>query len=68
LAVLSTNCRCDAGSLHLTTLPEHSPQPDEKLPELGLVPLLRVQISLVMVNGVNQPSDLVLVQLDLHAS
>jgi hypothetical protein len=49
------------------SLPEHFPESHEQLPELRLVPLLRVQISLVVVDGVDQPSDLILVQVDLHA-
>ena len=48
-------------------LPEHLPEPHNQLPELRLVPLLRVQIRFVVIQGVNQPPDLVLVQVDLHA-
>ena len=51
----------------LRSLPEHFPQPHQQLAEFRLVPLLRVQIGFVVVDGVDQPPDLVLVQIDLHA-
>jgi hypothetical protein len=49
------------------SLAQHLPKPHEQLPELRLVPLLGMQISLVVVNGIDRPPDLILVQVDLHA-
>ena len=46
---------------------ERLPEAYEQIPELRLVPVLRVQVRLVMVKGVYQPPDLILVQVDLHA-
>ena len=56
-----------AGFGALRPLPERFSETHEQIPELRLVPVLRVQVRLIMVNGVDQPPDLILVQIDLHA-
>jgi len=51
----------------LRSFVQHLPQPHQQLPELLFVSLLQVQVRLIVIDGVDQPPDLILVQIDLHS-
>ena len=51
----------------LNPLPKHLPASNKQFANIRLVPLLGVQVRLIVVHGVNQTSDVILVQIDTLA-